>query len=65
LSRHEHEFTALWWHFGPHGNQDVHLHSCFTQGCSRVLVGDGRECDGKSESHREVRLTQAGMVPAK
>lgn len=45
VRRHKHTFTALWWHFGPYGRQDVHVHSCFTDGCDRVVIGAGRECD--------------------
>jgi hypothetical protein len=54
--RHRHEFTALYSHFGPYGRQDVHLHLCFDEDCHRVLVGDGRDCDGKAESHHRETL---------
>ncbi len=54
--RHKHEFTALWWYFGPYGRQDAHVHSCFTDDCDRVLVGQGRSCDGKPESHKRETL---------
>lgn len=54
VRRHTHEFTALWWHFGPYGRQDVHVHGCFTEGCDRVLIGEQRECSGSmSDHHRE------------
>lgn len=53
---HDHEFTALPWHLGPFGRQDVHLHSCFTRNCHRVLVALGRDCDHKAE-HVERTLT--------
>lgn len=59
-SAHIHEFTALWFHFGPYGDQTVHVHSCFTEDCDRVLIGTGRECDGTSESHRRMTLTEKG-----
>lgn len=58
---HKHEFSALWWHFGPYGPQDVHVHSCFTEGCDRVVIGDGRECDvSKGQRHRRMTLTEDG-----
>jgi hypothetical protein len=51
---HRHVFGSLWSHLGPHGRQDVHVHSCFTQGCDRVLVGAGRNCSGNvADHHRE------------
>lgn len=49
--RHKHTFTALWWHLGPFGRQDVHIHSCFDVDCDRVVVGPGRSCDGDRETH--------------
>lgn len=53
--RHKHQFSALWWHFGPYGRQDVHVHSCFDHAeddvCHRVLIGPGRDCDGDSATH--------------
>jgi hypothetical protein len=58
--RHRHEFTALYWHFGPHGDQSVHVHSCFTEGCDRVLIGEGRRCDGEPASHRRASLDARG-----
>jgi hypothetical protein len=53
--RHKHAFTALWWHFGPHGRQNVHVHSCFGEDCDRVVIGEGRECEGpeRQAHHRE------------
>jgi hypothetical protein len=51
-----HTFTALWWHLGPYGRQDIHVHSCFNQDCSRVLIGKGRKCDGKPETHHRETL---------
>ncbi len=51
--RHKHEFTALWWNFGPFGRQDVHVHDCFDRECSRVVIGAGRDCDIEAEHHRE------------
>jgi hypothetical protein len=56
--RHKHEFTALWWHFGPYGRQDVHVHDCFDEDCDRVVVGDGRDCDGQGESHHRETLEE-------
>ena len=58
--RHRHEFSMLYWHFGPVGRQDVHVHSCrpWEDGdqCWRVLIGEGRACDGKSKSHHRETL---------
>lgn len=51
---HKHEFTALWWHYGPFGPQDVHLHGCFGETCQQAVVGPGRDCDGKLEGHVKV-----------
>jgi hypothetical protein len=66
---HQHWFTALWWHFGPYGPQDVHVHSCLyeTPGtgdhdCHRVLIGAGFDCDGAPNSHERKTLTAAGPV---
>lgn len=54
VKHHHHEFSGLWWHLGPHGRQDVHVHSCHDEDCDRVLIGEGRECDGRrSHHHRE------------
>lgn len=64
VGRHRHEFSALWWHFGPYGDQDVHVHSCFHDGCDRVVVGDGRDCDGRADSHVRFTLREAGPSPA-
>lgn len=66
--RHEHWFTALWWHFGPYGPQDVHVHSCLHEDesgeydCQRVLIGAGFDCGGAPNSHRRQTLTEAGPV---
>lgn len=57
--RHTHEFSALPWHFGEYGPQDCHVHSCFEEGCDRVLIGPGRKCDPKSK-HRRMTLTEDG-----
>lgn len=51
--RHKHDFTGLWWHFGPYGRQDVHVHSCFDEDCDRVVVGSGRKCNETSDHYRE------------
>ncbi len=60
--RHRHVFSALWWRFGPYGPQDVHVHSCIDDdGCDRVLVGQGRECDGKGRTHQRMTLTEGGL----
>lgn len=47
-------YSALYWHFGRYGPQDVHVHSCFDhETCNHALIGAGRECDRKAASHRE------------
>lgn len=56
VRRHRHEFTALWWRYGRFGPQDVHLHSCFEDGCDTVLIGAGRECGGNEQKHRRTTL---------
>ncbi len=56
VKRHKHEFTALSWNFGPYGDQDVHVHSCFTEGCYRALIGEGRFCGGPDTPHRRTTL---------
>lgn len=59
---HKHTFTALWARFGPFGRGDVHYHPCvhgdLISGpfCDRVLVGPGRDCDGKPETHHRETL---------
>jgi hypothetical protein len=55
--RHRHAWHALYWHFGPYGPQDVHVHPCMRDECERVMIGDGRECSLKAE-HRRVRLVE-------
>lgn len=55
--RHRHEFTALWWHFGPYGLQDIHVHGCLDEECDRVLIGSGRSCDGAPASHHRETLS--------
>ncbi len=51
-----HAFHALWWHLGPYGRQDVHLHSCLDhERCGIVLVGEGRDCKGRDGGQRHVR----------
>lgn len=62
MSEHRHTFTALWYHFGPHGDQSVHVHQCFEEGCDRVLIGDGRRCGGRGTEHRRMWLTENGPV---
>lgn len=52
----EHEYTALFWHFGPYSDQSVHAHSCFDEGCDHVLIGAGRTCDGQASSHHAKEL---------
>ena len=43
----EHEYHALYWHFGPYGPQDVHMHQCIThEHCRHELQGEGRDCGG-------------------
>jgi hypothetical protein len=54
--KHKHTFTALWSHFGQFGRQDIHVHGCFDYDCDRVVIGKGRECDGKPGSHHRETL---------
>lgn len=57
---HRHEFHLLWWHFGPHGPQNVHLHPCGKdEWCEAELVAPGWNCDGEREGHRVVSLEEA------
>lgn len=56
MSAHVHSFTGVWSNFGPRGPQDVHYHVCFGMSCTIMLIGEGHNCDGKPESHREGRL---------
>jgi hypothetical protein len=58
--RHRHTFTALCWHFGPFGDQQVHVHSCFDEDCDRVVIGQGRECNGRRQRHKRFTLTETG-----
>jgi hypothetical protein len=53
---HKHQFGSIWWHFGQYGRQDVHIHSCFDFDCDRVLVGEGRDCDGPGQPHHRETL---------
>lgn len=62
--RHKHTFTALYWHFGEFGPQNVHVHSCFDRDCDRVVIGRGRECGGARSPHRRYTLTdEPSKVP--
>lgn len=45
---HRHEWTALWFHFGPYRRQDVHVHGCFDGRCKWFLIGEGRQCNEAS-----------------
>jgi hypothetical protein len=51
-SEQAHEWTLLYDHFGPYGDQSEHFHACFN--CDAILVGSGRRCLGTSAPH-EVR----------
>jgi len=55
MSDHQHEWSALWSHFGQYGDQDAHFHVCLTENphpapgydamdCKAFLVGKGRDC---------------------
>lgn len=59
--RHRHEFSRLWATFGPFGNQEVHYHVCINGDgdCSRVVMGDGRQCD-PSAKHWRTTLSDDG-----
>jgi hypothetical protein len=53
MTDHEHQFTALWFHWGPNKTQDVHVHQCFDGRCGQVKVGDGRRCNPANAHHEE------------
>lgn len=61
--RHRHWFSAMWWHFGPYGRQDVHVHSCIKEThderCDRVVIGEGRECKSNQHHWRETLTDRA------
>lgn len=57
MAEHRHEFHRLWWHLGPYGRQDVHLHPCGGS-CKVELVGIGRDCDGDQSTHVRKTLTE-------
>lgn len=68
---HRHEFSALPAVLGPYGPQNIHYHPCYAgcwegplpeDHCARVLVGAGRECDGKRETHRIETLGEMSEV---
>jgi len=54
--RHKHTFHGLWYHFGPYGRQDVHVHPCWDDDCDRVMIGDGRVCDRTKRTHHRETL---------
>lgn len=71
--RRKHTFHALWYHFGPYGPQDVHVHPCSADGhgpnddgphagCDRVLIGPGRNCCGSSAGHDRASLDRPESV---
>ncbi len=57
---HKHWFSPFPQHFGPYGLQDVHYHPCIEDGCWRVLIGLGADCDGNGATHERKTLTEAG-----
>ena len=63
VKHHRHHFHALWWNLGPHGRQDIHIHSCEADDCDRVLVGMGRDCSGAEQPHQKTTLTEEGFRP--
>jgi hypothetical protein len=55
------DFHALYWHLGPFGRQDVHLHPCLDRRFRNLeLVGSGRDCDPRAV-HVEMRLGSAHL----
>jgi hypothetical protein len=57
---HVHEWSALWSHFGPYGDQAAHFHVCLSDDhapgwpCRVMFVGAGRDCtDGQEHEVRE------------
>ena len=64
--RHKHEFTALYWHFGQFGRQNVHVHSCFDIDCDRVMIGQTRTCEiNREQFHWRETLSAAPQSQAK
>lgn len=52
------EFHALYFHLGPFGRQDIHLHPRIDRDTLDVLVGFGRECVREpGRLHVQKRLT--------
>ena len=78
-----HWFSAFHWHFGPYGDQNVHVHSCCGDAdaieeaiangtdrtyqappCDWALIGEGRDCRGKSQKHtREIYTDHVAVAP--
>lgn len=55
----KHEYSKLWTHFGPYGDQTVHVHPCIKhKDCDSALIGDGRSCNGDRPSHQTRDLTE-------
>ena len=57
--KHRHWFSPFAMHFGRFGDQGVHYHPCIEgDGCARVVMGEGRQCDPAARHWRET-LTAA------
>lgn len=55
MAAHRHQWHGLWYHWGPFGDQSVHVHPCHDGRCSlHVLVGQGRECSGSNRNDHAV-----------
>lgn len=65
MTKHVHDFHALWWNFGQYGRQDVHLHPCHAESCEVELVGAGYDCGGKGTPHTPKTLTSRSRWSAK
>jgi hypothetical protein len=64
VAEHEHYFTSLYAHFGRFKRQDIHYHRCIEGepgDCDIILIGEGRECDGRYVTHKQAPMEEAGV----
>ena len=62
MSAHEHDFHAMFWHYGPYGDQTVHLHPCGGN-CEWELVGEGWDCDPEAPHYRHHLTIDGPCIP--
>lgn len=63
MTRADHKFHLLYFHLGPFGRQDVHIHPCTEhEQCEMEYVGLGRNC---GTIHYRVRHRVNSVWPAK